>query len=449
METVCAASMEPRASSAEKTEIEGTSSAVLRSIGAPVEDVLFNYLRDVVKNPAAGALDVEKLPENFQKFGKGLQYLVQCLLETTVLAKSLSQGDLNGPWPSKGNDIASPLKGLHATLKHLTWQTQQVAKGDYKQRVSFMGDFSNAFNTMVEQLDEKRAALLEEIEKSRKKTLALAQNNKFFEKVTAQISQWILVVDKESGEWVYSNHDPDKMLASPQTQKDRLGKWISGQRAKGDYGSNKHPMDLELPNGQESQFFSVTIHPMIWHEQETLAFVLTDISSEKAHLLRLEEIAYRDTLTKAYNRHFGMAVLEEWLLDRSKFIICFVDIDNLKYVNDKYGHSEGDRYIMRVTEILREFSGEAIVCRLGGDEFMILAQNWDSVSAEQHMERLRDCLISYNDKPEALYLHSLSYGVIGVDEFNSLSASELLGMADEKMYNYKKAHKMQRQATLL
>jgi diguanylate cyclase (GGDEF)-like protein len=440
--------MGSRATDEGKTEIENRLAEGLSPLGPPVEEVLFNYLRDVVKNPASAAIDIAKLPENFQKLGKGLQYLVQCLAETIVLAKSLSQGDLNGPWPSKGNDMASALKGLHATLKHLTWQTQQVAKGDYKQRVNFMGDFSNAFNSMVEQLNEKREALLDEIEKSHKKTLALAQNNEFFEKVTGQISQWIVVIDKASGEWVYSNHDADEILVSSARQKRKLRIWMKEQRDKDVYEDNKNAaIDLVLPNGQESQFFSVTIHPINWHEKEAAAFVFTDVSSEKARLLKLEEIAYRDPLTKAYNRHFGMAMLEEWLTDRSRFIICFVDMDNLKFVNDKYGHSEGDKYILRVTEVLREFSAEAIVCRLGGDEFMLLALDWYPQAAEEHMERLRDCLIAYNDKAEAFYIHSMSYGVIGVDEFNSLSSSELLSMADEKMYNYKKAHKMQRQTT--
>jgi diguanylate cyclase (GGDEF)-like protein len=431
----------------DKTETENRQAGALSPLGPPVEEVLFGYLRDVVKNPATAALDVEKLPENFQKLGKGLQYVVQCLAETTVLAKSLSQGDLNGPWPSKGNDIAAPLKGLHATLKHLTWQTQQVAKGDYNQRVSFMGDFSNAFNAMVEELNEKRKALLDEIEKSHKKTLALAQNNEFFESVTAQISQWIVVIDKASGEWIYANHDPGEILASSARQKRLLEIWMKDKAAKYVYEADKDAMDLDLPNGQERQFFSVTAHPLHWHEKEALAFVFTDVSSDKARLLKLEEIAYRDTLTKAYNRHFGMKVLEEWLTDRSRFVICFVDMDNLKFVNDKFGHSEGDNYILRVTELLREFSEGVVVCRLGGDEFMLLAQEWEASAAEAHMERLRDCLIAYNDKPEAFYIHSMSYGVIGVDEFNSLSSSELLGMADEKMYNYKKAHKRQRETT--
>jgi len=120
-----------------------------------VKEILFNYLRDVIYDPSNAVLDIEKLPEDFQDFGKGLQYFADCVMESKSLAQALSKGVLNGKIPQADNEIAAPLKSLHASLRHLTWQAQQIAKGDYKQRVNFMGDFSAAFNTMAQQLDER------------------------------------------------------------------------------------------------------------------------------------------------------------------------------------------------------------------------------------------------------------------------------------------------------
>jgi diguanylate cyclase (GGDEF)-like protein len=414
----------------------------------PVEDILFAYLRDVIYKPAQDELDLKKLPDNFQNVGKGMLYYVECVKETTTLAKDLSKGELGGKWPSKGNEIAAPLKALHATLKHLTWQTQQVAKGDYKQRVSFMGDFSIAFNSMVVQLDEHRQALLDEIETSHQKTLALAQTNSLFEAVTEQITQWIVVMDKNNGEWLFSNHDIGDIVASPWCE-EQLRLWMANQSSISDGESKSYAMDLELPKGNEIQYFSVALYPLHWYERDAFAFVFTDISSEKEHLLSLEIVAYRDTLTKTYNRHYGMKTLNEWIEACKTFIVCFVDMDNLKYVNDKFGHAEGDKYILCVVEILREFSSDAIICRLGGDEFMLLAQNWSAAAAEEHLEKLRDCLLRFNDLPDSFYNHSMSYGVIGVDPSNTSSASELLSIADEKMYGYKRAHKAQRQSSVV
>ncbi|MDR3255653.1 MAG: diguanylate cyclase [Synergistaceae bacterium] len=413
-----------------------------------VADILFAYLRDVIYSPDKASMDLETLPEEFQNFGKGLLYFVECVMETTALAKDLSKGELSGKWPSKGNEIASPLKALHATLKHLTWQTQQVAKGDYKQRVSFMGDFSAAFNRMIVQLDEHRQTLLDEIETSRQKTLALAQSNSLFEAVTEQISQWIVVMDKDNGVWLFSNHDIANISPNPWCQ-EQLRVWMAKQSETADEDAKGYATDLELPKGNEIQYFSVAIHPLHWYEHDAFAFVFTDISSEKEQLHKLEIVAYRDTLTQTYNRHYGMKALNEWLDKRKTFIICFVDMDNLKYVNDKYGHAEGDKYILCVVEILSEFSADAIICRLGGDEFMLIAQNWIASAAEEHLEKLRDCLVRLNDRPETFYNHSMSYGVIGVDAHNTSSASELLSVADEKMYEYKRMHKAQRQSAVV
>ncbi|MDR1649250.1 MAG: hypothetical protein LBR71_03225 [Synergistaceae bacterium] len=90
--------------------------------------------------------------------GKGLQFFCESVMECASLAKSLSKGILGNPLPSRQNEMAASLKSLHATMSHLTWQMQQVAKGDYNQRMGFMGEFSEAFNVMVQQLAEREKA---------------------------------------------------------------------------------------------------------------------------------------------------------------------------------------------------------------------------------------------------------------------------------------------------
>ncbi|MCL2705621.1 MAG: ATP-binding protein [Spirochaetaceae bacterium] len=130
-----------------------------------VAEKLFNYLRNVIYDPANAVLNIENLPEDFRDLGSGLQYFAECVMEAKTLAQSLAKGDLTGTLPRSGNEIAAPLKSLHASLKHLTWQAQQIANGDYQQRVSFMGDFAAAFNTMARQLEERR--ILDTQEKSK------------------------------------------------------------------------------------------------------------------------------------------------------------------------------------------------------------------------------------------------------------------------------------------
>ena len=131
----------------------------------PVAETLFNYLHDVIYDSENAYLNIEQLPEDFREFGSGLCYFSECVMESKEMARAMSKGDLSEKTPSPGNEIASSLKSLHASLRHLTWQTQQVASGDYDQRVKFMGDFSDAFNSMVLQLEER--SLVEMKEKSR------------------------------------------------------------------------------------------------------------------------------------------------------------------------------------------------------------------------------------------------------------------------------------------
>lgn len=88
--------------------------------------------------------------------------------ETYCFATSLASGNLDVESPKKSNYMAAGLKELRSNLSPLTWQTQQVAKGDYKQHVDFMGDFSNAFNSMVEKLIERENKLKEDIEEQKR-----------------------------------------------------------------------------------------------------------------------------------------------------------------------------------------------------------------------------------------------------------------------------------------
>ena len=87
-----------------------------------------------------------------------LQTLLDDIAALQQFILALGKGDLSQSLALRGL-MAGGLKSLQAHLRHLTWQTQQVAKGDFGQRVDFMGDFSEAFNAMVDALHESQARL--------------------------------------------------------------------------------------------------------------------------------------------------------------------------------------------------------------------------------------------------------------------------------------------------
>lgn len=408
------------------------------------EKLLLDYMHDTIYNPEKARLEVEKLPEGYKELGKGIQYFASCIQETSELAKELSKGNLNNiSLPPPENEIAAPLKAVHAKMKHIVWQANQVSQGDYQQRIDYMGEFSEAFNNMTEELRNQRGELLEAMEGSFRKTEALEQSTSLLEAITSKMSQWIIVVGVEDHEWLYTNHRADEVLINP-ANKGELFHWIELQVGVLKELPQPYVTELELQYNSRVQYFSVEVHSSSWYEDDACIFIFTDISSEKEEMLGIQHTAYTDILTKLYSRYYGMKVLNEWLDEKKEFILCFVDIDNLKYVNDRFGHDEGDRYIIGVADTLRTFSPKSVISRIGGDEFMILAKDLNGDEATKQMEALKTKLLAINNDLCLPYYSSISYGVVEIKGDNTLSASDLLSNADEKMYEYKRECKMRR-----
>jgi diguanylate cyclase (GGDEF)-like protein len=111
---------------------------------------------------------VVAMPERFVS-NRAVEELYSYLVETRNVIASFSKGDFNVKVPIKGS-IGGLLKNLQANLRHMTWQVQMVSKGDFTQRVDFMGEFSEAFNKMVLQLDATLKELKANEEKLQKLT---------------------------------------------------------------------------------------------------------------------------------------------------------------------------------------------------------------------------------------------------------------------------------------
>lgn len=117
--------------------------------------------------------------KEFSELVQSVNNFIKKYSESTEFINSLAEGNLDVIPPAK-NLISSSYKALHSNLKHLTWQTQQVAKGDLNQKVHFLGDFSIAFNKMIESLREKKK-IEDELIISEKKLRELnATKDKFF-----------------------------------------------------------------------------------------------------------------------------------------------------------------------------------------------------------------------------------------------------------------------------
>ena len=88
------------------------------------EDVLFQYLKDILYHPDQASLDIKALPPEFLKLGEGMCFLADCVREARTFATAMAKGDLSQQPPGAENVLAAPIKDLQNSLRHLAWQTQ-------------------------------------------------------------------------------------------------------------------------------------------------------------------------------------------------------------------------------------------------------------------------------------------------------------------------------------
>ena len=409
----------------------------------------YEYLGNVLYSSEPAGIDLDKMSNDENRaFAEVLMQFGNMATETREFAFSISRGELDCKPPTRGNELAAPLKSLHATLKHLTWQAQQISQGDYDQNINFMGEFSEAFNKMVTQLAERRSEMEFEAERNKERMEELAKANSIFEAITGKMEEWIVMVDRTTGKHLFSNHPAASILAEGIFEyqlQDILFEFATS------IGSDDEPRkeEFSLISDCAMQYFEITLYPIRWFEYDAVACVLADVTASKEEYSRLEDAAYKDVMTGVYNRLYGMKLLDKYAEEKTAFELVFVDMDMLKYVNDIFGHAEGDAYIKSVADILQEVSGLATVCRLGGDEFMVIIKENDLPKSDitEVFETLRTKLANTSvlDKDGCpLYYRSISFGCIKVGETSELTTSDILSMADERMYEYKKAHKLER-----
>ena len=165
----------------------------------------------------------------------------------------------------------------------------------------------------------------------------------------------------------------------------------------------------------------------------------------------LRKLALTDELTKLYNRRGFLLLGEQYikLTERlkRKAILLYMDVDNMKWINDNLGHSEGDKVLVEIASILRKTSRKSdILARIGGDEFVFLGLETGSNSYTALTRRINERIENRNRKSRLPYKLSLSIGVAVYDPNNPSSLKELLEKADKNMYEEKRGKKLRKNA---
>lgn len=190
------------------------------------------------------------------------------------------------------------------------------------------------------------------------------------------------------------------------------------------------------------RYASNLVHNEMFKEKSTLIEEELVVIETKER--RLKDLAYFDSLTKCYSREYALNVLADLFQTKGYFTLCFIDLDNLKHVNDTYGHHHGDQYIQAVTQILRNEIQTGYLCRYGGDEFLAILPMQNAVDGEQIMLKACIAVQAYSHTKNYPYTLSFSYGIAEKNDkqiFRYKNGLEMIQLADERMYHQKMKRK--------
>ena len=401
-------------------------------------ELLFEYLRSILYDQQIHALDVKELDEPYQKLGKGLAFLQQAVEEMLAYTEDLSRGNLSGAYPSRDNFLCVNLKNLHANLNHLTWQAKQVASGDYSQHVSYLGEFSEAFNTMTAQLKERETQLKEEAQKVQKRAQVIEEYNDLLVEMTRRRKEWIVVVDAQNRDIVYCNKRKDEKRIDPEfcekcrhrlSFRNDILNWQDSEQYK-----------VWEAGDEEQGYYRITTFHIEWRGQNAYAHIVADITDEKQAANRLNSKAYMDPGTGIHNRLFFDEYMESVLEEGREVTLCYLDLDGLKYVNDHYGHNQGDNYIRSFVSLMKSsVRSTDIFARIGGDEFCVVIPEVEKETAEKKFAELLELFVAENKEE---YPVSFSYGVVEIRRIGKrMTLEEIIKTADAQMYECKRRNK--------
>ena len=157
----------------------------------------------------------------------------------------------------------------------------------------------------------------------------------------------------------------------------------------------------------------------------------------------LRSLSLIDELTSLYNRRGFLRLADQHLklaqrTNRGSLLV-FADVDNLKQINDTFGHREGDQALIETADILKmTFRASDVIARIGGDEFAILAIEASQDGTQLLSKRLQDRLQERNAQQRRPYRLSVSIGLAGLDPRKKTSLEDLMGLADQALYEQKR-----------
>jgi len=152
------------------------------------------------------------------------------------------------------------------------------------------------------------------------------------------------------------------------------------------------------------------------------------------YYIKHKKISITDGLTETLNRRFAVNKIESLIKKNKDFSLILLDLDYFKKINDTYGHDVGDKTLIKVSEIVKnKLRKNEFLCRLGGEEFIIISENDDFELAERIRKEIARTDFETVNKITA------SFGVININKKNKNTFNQIYNELDKKLYEAKKS----------
>ena len=404
---------------------------------------IVKVLKSAILLQETDLVDISKVDAKLKDVADLSNYIYTNLTELRKFSLKLSQGHVDIESPKRNNLLAGEIKNLQSSINHLCWQIGQVADGDYSQKVVFLGGFTESFSKLTKQLNDRELLIEENLKQKEEQIKHAEEVNNFVNLIIDKIDDAIIITEASDRKKIFFSNEAGNLLfdADKCTAKCELAINNDGHcnllLAIQKYELHENNSVWEHGCCKDNIYYQIHTHYFKWNGEYAYAHIISDISQFKNTEASLIELSNKDSMTGANNRRHFTSRLNKLVYEKRYFTLCYVDIDKLKYVNDVFGHKFGDNYIQKVVnELTSVFRGRDDICRIGGDEFAILLENCSEEVTIKKMDQVQELLVA--DKSNG-YPMSISYGVHFVDSNNTLLPSEIMDVADEKMYTQKKS----------
>lgn len=211
-------------------------------------------------------------------------------------------------------------------------------------------------------------------------------------------------------------------------------------------GNGELDISLEIHSKDELGELASSFNKMA-EDLQTITASRDELNKEIFERKRMEEklqtLSITDELTGLYNRRGFFALANQELMISNRMrkggLLLYADLNNLKAINDKFGHEKGDLLLIKTANLLKDIFRESdIIARIGGDEFVLFSIGNTRKDVETLRALLEKGIGNYNNKRDHIFKISISVGIVYCKEECSYSIDELLAQADQLMYENKK-----------